>query len=317
VGTENPNNPSACIPRLPNAPEAATSRGAQCPAGATAQTDGTCKDASGNTVAKIPSGLKMLNPANLFGTRDNFRQAALDLMQVVYTLRTRTVASDGISFDPTKIYYVGQSLGGIIGTLFMAAEPVVKVGVLNVPGGGLTYVINETKTLSICKPIFDGLEQAGVCVRADATNQPCKCNDTAAFRQFIHISQWILDPGDPINHANNLIEKPLWCLAGSSIVPCVVGGGTPQPKKILIQKIADDTVVPNSTTYALVGAAGPKACYREFTGGGHGFLIDPSNLTLARQAQLQVLSFLLSNGATTNVQAVTGVPATAADACPQ
>jgi pimeloyl-ACP methyl ester carboxylesterase len=315
AGTENSNNPSACVPRLPNAPEA-ESRGHQCPVGSTPQLDGTCQDASGNEVPKLLSGAKMLNPANLFATRDNFRQAALDLMQLVYTLRTRTVTNDGISFDPTQIFYVGQSLGGIVGPLFLATEPAVRIGVLNVPGGGISHVIQETASLSLCKPVFDGLAQAGVCVRADAINQPCKCNDTAAYRQFMHIVQWVVDPADPINYANNLVEKPLWCLAGNSLVPCAVGGGTPQPKKVLVQKMANDPIVPNSTTHALVGAMGPKVCYREFTGGSHGFLVDPSNLTLARQAQYQVLSFLLSHGAATNVEAITGITSTAADACP-
>jgi hypothetical protein len=37
--------------------------------------------------------------------------------------------------DPSRIYYLGQSLGGIYGTEFLAVEPSVHVGVLNVAGG--------------------------------------------------------------------------------------------------------------------------------------------------------------------------------------
>src|SRR5438093_11934329 len=37
--------------------------------------------------------------------------------------------------DPSSIYYLGQSLGGIYGTEFLAVEPSVHVGVLNVAGG--------------------------------------------------------------------------------------------------------------------------------------------------------------------------------------
>src|SRR4029078_536302 len=37
--------------------------------------------------------------------------------------------------DPSRIYYLGQSLGGIYGTGFMAVEPSVHVGALNVAGG--------------------------------------------------------------------------------------------------------------------------------------------------------------------------------------
>ena len=37
--------------------------------------------------------------------------------------------------DPLRIYYFGQSLGGIQGTIFLAVEPNVHAGVPNVPGG--------------------------------------------------------------------------------------------------------------------------------------------------------------------------------------
>ncbi len=48
------------------------------------------------------------------------------------------VDGDGIAdLDPSRIYYFGSSQGGIYGTVFMAVEPDVRAGVLNVPGGPL------------------------------------------------------------------------------------------------------------------------------------------------------------------------------------
>jgi hypothetical protein len=37
--------------------------------------------------------------------------------------------------DPSRIYYAGQSRGGIQGLPFLAIEPSVRAGVFNVPGG--------------------------------------------------------------------------------------------------------------------------------------------------------------------------------------
>src|ERR1041384_8656916 len=43
--------------------------------------------------------------------------------------------------DPARIYYTGQSFGGIYGTMFLAIEPDVRVGVPNVPGGPAIEII--------------------------------------------------------------------------------------------------------------------------------------------------------------------------------
>ena len=52
--------------------------------------------------------------------------------------------------DPSKISYFGQSFGGIYGTKFLAVEPAVRQGVVNVPGGAII----EIARLS---PAFRGL----------------------------------------------------------------------------------------------------------------------------------------------------------------
>ena len=39
--------------------------------------------------------------------------------------------------DPSRIYYIGQSHGGALGTIFSAVEPAVRASVINVAGGSI------------------------------------------------------------------------------------------------------------------------------------------------------------------------------------
>ena len=51
------------------------------------------------------------------------------------------VDGDGTAdLDANRIYYAGQSFGGIYGTMFMGVEGALKAGVPNVPGGSITEV---------------------------------------------------------------------------------------------------------------------------------------------------------------------------------
>jgi dienelactone hydrolase len=291
AGTE-VTDPSHCSPRPFDSPEA-EGIGSQCPAGVAVNADGSC--ASGS---KIVSGARMLNPLNLFATRDNFRQAVVDLMQLAFTLRTRTVARDGVAFDPGRTYYLGTSLGGLIGTLLLATEPAIDVGVLSVAGGGLSHIVTESTDRELCGPVFEGLGLLGLCERRVSLN-PCACDDTLAYRQFLHLVQWILDPADPINYASHLVEDPLWCMAGGLVAPCRVQNGRPLAKRVLFQMMVGDEVIANQTTLDLRAAAGPSTCFSSFTGGGHRFLTDTSetaNAALREQGQNQVVRFFESRG---------------------
>jgi hypothetical protein len=63
-----------------------------------------------------------------------------DLMQLVRVIEIGMDSDgDGVSdLNPSRIYYFGQSFGGMYGAAFLAVEPDVRVGVLNVPGGART-----------------------------------------------------------------------------------------------------------------------------------------------------------------------------------
>ncbi|HXN33381.1 MAG TPA: hypothetical protein VN894_16040 [Polyangiaceae bacterium] len=283
--------------------------------GACVAADGKCeggdfkRDAGGRPVI---SGWNIFSLSNFFSTRDNFRQQVIDLAQLVQTLRftgptslTARIAAAGgaATFDLTQIGYVGQSLSGILGTLFNAVSPDTNHVVLNVPGGDLPQIV-------LSSPSFAPQKAALLNELAAQSILP----GTPAFDQFIGTAQWILDPADPTNMGWRLTH------------PATVSGGVTAPnanRKAFIQFIADDQTVPNLATFALLSAADrpfsntppnfgclpPLFCY-EFTDavdgfdmmsappdGRHGFLLKPpaattQSIALTIKAQTQAATFL-------------------------
>jgi hypothetical protein len=280
------------------------------------EADGKCeggdflRDASGHPVI---SGWNILNLTNFFATRDNLRQQVIDLATLVHTLRVTPlegkIGGTTLKFDLTKINYVGQSLGGILGTLFNAVSPDTTNVALNVAGGDLVSIILNA-------PSFVAQKAAIVGTLGAMNVFP----GTPQFDSFTGTVQWILDPADPANLGWRLTH------------PVPIAGGLTAPnanRNALLQFIEGDETVPNLSNLALVRAAdrpytdtppmfgcvAPLSCY-EFTGtdgalftddevptsGRHGFLLKPPSATgsipstqailLTTAAQQQVATFL-------------------------
>lgn len=265
---------------------------------------GLALNAGGNPVV---SGWNMFSLTNFFATRDNFRQQVIDLTQLVRILKSTAAGSLSArvgATDPvnaTNINYVGQSLGGILGTLFNSVSPDTNNVVLNVPGGELPQII-------LTSPSFAAQRTALTTVLA-AQGRPL---GTPGFDTFINVAQWILDPADPANMAYRLTHT----------ADTGTGAAPNANRKAFIQFIEKDQTVPNGTNFALVRAANrtfadtapsfncqaPLACY-EFTETGngfnetnvplaarHGFLLSPApnavGVGLTTTAQTQAATFL-------------------------
>jgi hypothetical protein len=258
------------------------------------------------------SGWNMFSLTNFFATRDNFRQQVIDLSQLVNIVKstkaTNLVAQiNGVSggpamtFDTTKIGYVGQSLGGILGTLFNSVSPDTTNVVLNVPGGALVSIIlNAPSFAPAKKALLDTLAGNGL------------LPGSPGFDQFLGIAQWVLDEADPANMGYRLTH------------PVKLASGVTAPnvnRKAFIQFIQGDETVPNVSNLALVvganrdfvptppsfGCKAPLFCY-EFTEAGdgfdttsaptnkrHGFLLAPPSGTggaITAKAQGQAAKFL-------------------------
>ena len=184
---------------------------------------------------------------DLGSTRDGIRQTVLDQQGLVAALKAcGTTACNDLKVDPAKILYMGQSLGGIMGSITVSQRSDIKAAVLNVPGVGWADILENTTTLDIRCPLVDGLITAGLLVgdKWDRKNLPDPTDDTGlcttdawktqpGYRQFAVIGRWILDPADPANFTKALATK-----------------------RFMIQEVVGDTVVPNIATRnegALVG----------------------------------------------------------------
>lgn len=176
---------------------------------------------------------------DLAATRDNIRQTILDHLGLVQALETCGTANCGeLKVDATKIQYLGQSLGGIMGSITTAMSDDIKASVLNVPGVGWVDILENTETLAIRCTLVDGLIRAGILMgetwntmgTPDTSDDTGLCTTDAwkaqpGYRQFSVIGRWILDPADPANFTRRLATK-----------------------RFLIQEVVGDLVVPNVAT---------------------------------------------------------------------
>ena len=245
---------------------------------------------------------------NLFRWRDSARQDVLDQSMLVRVLTTPegiavlngTTGRTDVKMDPLSVFYVGQSLGSIEGTVDLAANPRFSRAVLNV-GGGTWVDIGTTS------PAFQSLLDALLAGLGIQIGSP-------AYLQFIQVAKWVMDPADPLNFAAHVTASPLPNLLANP------NGSVPQsPKAILGQAARCDSVVPNGANqelYGLVGLSplGPlaasatpslqwfmtnttDACPADGTtgtgGATHGFLIDNANPSLTAKAQQNAAVFLL------------------------
>ncbi|MCB1589274.1 MAG: hypothetical protein KDI37_10875 [Xanthomonadales bacterium] len=229
-----------------------------------------------------PSGAHFINLASLLTARDNLRQAQADLSVLTLSVPSMDLNANGIGdFDGSRIYYVGQSLGGIIGTVFMTVEPNVSTGVLNVPGGGIAKLLDGS-------PTFGPRIRAGLAAAAGL--QP----GTPDFESFLLAAQTVIDSADPINYARSLVLTD----------------------RVLLQEVLGDQVVPNRVTGAPLSGTEPLIAimglnkitgtaldangirgFVRFTEGDHGSLLSPAaSAATTFEMQGQMASMLVSGG---------------------
>lgn len=176
----------------------------------------------------------LLPPEGPLAGREGFRQTIADQFQLVNMLKAPGFAIDvdgtpGNDLDVSRLAYVSQSLGSIIGATFLALEPDVGAGVLNVGGGGL---------YSVALSFF-----------GDEDGQPVGPDGFAELPDFLLELMLVLQNGmeraDPINYARFIARAPLG-----------VHGIENPPKSILLQEAIGDSVVGNFSTDSLTREMG-------------------------------------------------------------
>jgi len=265
-------------------------------------------DGDGKIGATEGLGTRAGGPLAMISLRDGLKQTVADLMTLVRALR-RGVDVDGDGrpdLDRERISYVGHSLGGIYGTLLMAVDPLLRVGVLGVPGGPMVEIARQAAP-------FRPLVAASLRER-----RPPLMNGAKDFYEFIPLFgeppvrsplpgaldiqayfdrvEWVAQSADPMAFAPYVHQVPLPGLA---------------PKAVFYQWAVGDLTVPNPTTESILRAGDLRllsSVYRhdkamatlpERFRDPHGFLLwtmFPEVSAIGRAAQEQVARFFLSGG---------------------
>jgi hypothetical protein len=190
-------------------------------------------------------------PYSSLGLRDGLRQQVVDLMAFVRALRSGLdVDGDGaVDVRGDDVRYVGQSLGGIYGTLLLAVDPRVRAGVLNVPGGPIAEVARVSPVFrsSLRQVLAGRTPPLAAAAGGFHDDLPLRGDppvvgpppSALAIQEYLARAEWLSRRGDPVAYARYLQSAPL---------PGV------DKKRVLVQLARGDRVVPNPTSATLVRA---------------------------------------------------------------
>jgi hypothetical protein len=163
---------------------------------------------------------------NFLGIRDNFRQTYADLLSLVRLVQGHSIDTAlGTRLDDAQIFYMGHSLGGLMGSGFVPIDTTAKAALLNATGGGLTTQLFVNSSI--------GADAVGL-VNGILGLDPATFQDQFAF--LPNLTQTILDPADGINSASLLLA--------------------PTPHNVIQVEDFGDQVVPNQGSDAVALAAG-------------------------------------------------------------
>jgi hypothetical protein len=146
---------------------------------------------------------------------------------------TATIGA-GINTGPTTHRFVGQSLGSIVGTIFLAGNAGSTggsnmKGFLSVPGARLGFVLHDS-------PAFQSAVNAGLAANGVPTGSP-------AYNQFFVVAQSIADSADPATMMTPLPGASSSRLAG----------------RVAAQEAVGDLVIPNAEGNYWANALGGRA----------------------------------------------------------
>jgi hypothetical protein len=259
-------------------------------------------------------------PRALIGSSDALRQTVVDLMQLARTIEAGMDADgDGRrDLDPSRIYYFGQSFGGIYGTMFLAIDPEVRVGAPNVAGGPSIEIVRlspgfraaifapaaAARGLANLPPLVlpGGVVLPQFNENIPLRDQPAVINNVPgamALQQFIDRSSWATRTGDPTSYAMHLRKDPLPGVRAKSILFQFARGDqtVPNPTSSAIIRAGEltdrSTMFRNDLAFALdpATARNPHTFLTNIAGGGLG-------PTAALLAQTQIATFFASDGRT-------------------
>lgn len=282
---------------------------------------GRSEDLNGDGVYGGTEGASAKSPyTSMVGSRDGMRQTVADLFQLVRQIQLGVdVDGDGSQdLDPGRIYYAGQSWGGIYGGSFVAVEPAIKAAVLNVAGGSLfettrlggfriasrgtdlaariPSLINLPPAPDVAPPNNLRFEES-----IPLRNQPVLVNNVPgamAIAQMFDRGEWVSQSGNIVSYAPLMRKYPL---EGVPVRPIILQNAkgdqqSPNPTSTAILRAGDLADRATFYRYDLVYAQNPT-----LPKDPHGFLTaisNPVTLNNALAAQDQIATFFATQGAT-------------------
>jgi len=204
------------------------------------------------------SGSAFINLSNFTRTRDNVRQAVVDLLNLNASLdniSTKLVDQGALPLNTDKVFVAGHSLGAIVATTYAAVnnEPSVLAGNSNLNeiqgvilangGANLTKLLENSPSFG--PVVVGGLAASGV------------EQGTSNFEKFMYVFQSVVDVADPANSGLILAETDTPVVAfnmvGGNALPSDASGiSYPDGFKVAGAFLPDHTV-PNKDYFADAG----------------------------------------------------------------
>ncbi len=237
------------------------------------------------------SGTHFINLSSLLTSRDNIRQGVSDLFNMSRAIPGMRYSGSGTDFDGARISFVGQSLGAMVGTVFMAMEPDVAVGVLNVPGGGIARLLEGS-------PTFGPRIRAGLAAQGVVAGTP-------DYDAFFGAAQTVIDSADPINFA--LAKNATLLPSKRLLLQEVVGGGSVPPDLVIPNSVAGAPLSGTEPLIRTLGLASITATTQSANGirgvvrfleGDHGSLLSPAASPAATAEMQGEMASMLASGGT-------------------
>ncbi len=262
------------------------------------------------------SGRHFVNLSSLLTSRDNIRQAVADLMGLTAEIPTMDYDGGGADFNSNGIFFIGHSLGGIVGSVFLANEANVQQSVLASPGGGIAKLLDGS--VSIGPEITAGLAAAAGLTKG-----------TSEYEAFFGAAQTVLDAADPINYAaatasgrglmmfevigdgalnlpDQVVPNHVGTLAKVfkdapvGTAPAPLSGTDPLSSQMVLTRV--------SGASASAGAVGGGTPWLRFTGGDHGSILNPTaSLLVTQTMQTAAVGFLAGGGLGFDISAIANV----------
>jgi hypothetical protein len=160
-----------------------------------------------------------IRPLDARAVRDNFRQAVVELGQLVRLIKRGDMSAIAVSdpslaavtFDPDSLVYTGESFGSVLGALTIAVDTDLRAAVLAVPGASIFL------TMFPSSPVFAGI--ASIVLRGpfdsslDVTDPIAL---PAAAQRSLSLIQAAIEPGDPIAFAADASKRQVLVLQSFS-----------------------------------------------------------------------------------------------------